>query len=309
MILIYAYLLDLILGDPEGFPHPVRLMGRWITSLETVIRRRFKSSRAELIGGVLLWFCVILPSYIGTYLMLVSSKALNEWFGYVISIFLASTVIAIKDLHKEAKKVIKGLEEGLDVARQRLSRIVGRDTSSLSEEQVLRALIETISENTSDGIIAPMFYLIIGGVPLAMTYKAVNTLDSMLGYKEEKYLHIGWFSAKMDDGVNFIPARITGFLMLLASFFLRLDWKNGLRIMLRDGRKHPSPNAGIPEAAIAGVLGVKLGGPSYYFGKLYMKPFMGNGIKKIDREDVGNALKIMHLSALLMVMFGSLALA
>lgn len=306
MILVYAYLLDLVLGDPERFPHPVRLMGKWITFLEKVTRKNFKGPRAEIFGGVFLWFSVVFPSYIVTHLILAGSKALNEWFGYGISVFFAYTIIAIKDLHKETKRVMEGLGERLEVSRERLSRIVGRDTESLSEQQVLNALVETISENTSDGIIAPMFYLIIGGVPLAMAYKAVNTLDSMLGYKEEKYLRIGWFSARMDDGANFIPARITGLLIVLASFFLGLDWRNAFRILLRDGRNHPSPNAGIPEAATAGALGIKLGGTSYYFGKPYIKPTIGDGIKEIDRKSVKKALRIMHVSVLLMVLPGSL---
>src|SRR3990172_3205083 len=277
--IFFAYLLDLILGDPKWLPHPVRWIGSYIAFLEGKIRR-FATPPApplvkggegegwsEKVGGVFL-FLIVVGTVFGLVWFLL-------YFSFLIfSIFLAYTTLSIKSLHQEAYGVVGEIEkvsppplpsplagEGwvgghLDRARERLSNIVGRDTQNLSEEEIYRAVVETIAENTSDGIIAPFFYLAIGGPALALAYKAVNTLDSMVGYKNERYKNFGWFSARMDDIANFTPARITALLMVIASFILRFNLSGSLKIIWRDSRNHPSPNAGYPEAAVAGALGL-----------------------------------------------------
>jgi len=222
-------------------------------------------------------------------------------FGVIITVLLASLTLATKSLYNESKVVLNALNRGdIEEARKSLSMIVGRDTDSLDEKEICRAVIETVSENLSDGIIAPMFYLAIGGVPLAMAYKAINTLDSMVGYNNERYADIGWFSAKMDDIWNWIPARLTGFIIILAAFILRLNWMDSWRVMRRDGRNHSSPNSGIPEAAAAGAMNIQLGGKIQYFGKITNKPTIGDRIKETGRDDVKKAWIIMFFSSLLM---------
>ncbi len=225
----------------------------------------------------------------------------NALLGAIITVLFASMTLATRSLFDESKAVIDTLNNGNIVeARKKLSMIVGRDTENLDEQEICRAVIETVSENLSDGIVAPMFYLAIGGLPLAMAYKAVNTLDSMVGYKNDRYGDIGWFSAKMDDMLNWIPARLSVFLIVIASFILMYNWRNSWKIMRRDGQNHPSPNSGMPEAAAAGALNIQLGGKSRYFGKIYHKPAIGDRIKEIDRGDVKKAWVIMFASSLLM---------
>ena len=323
LIIISAYLLDLILGDPKWFPHPVRWIGRYITFVENQIRRilnnppiaplyRGGGGILEKIGGIFLFAIVVGTVFGFTWLFLYFTYCLSPIAYSLLSVFLAYTTLSIRSLHEEAYSVInaltppsppllKGGEGGLSIddARKRLCNIVGRDTHNLSEEEICRATVETVAENTSDGIIAPLFYLAIGGPVLALAYKAVNTLDSMVGYKNERYKNFGWFSARMDDIANFIPARFTGILMTISSFILRFDWKNSLRIIWRDSRKHPSPNAGYPEAAVAGALGLQLGGLNYYFGVPHNRPLIGDKENEFTIESVKNTVKIMHLSAFL----------
>ncbi len=287
--LIAAFLLDLAIGDPRWLPHPVRLIGRGIAFLENSIRPRIPKNY-EKIAGVLLVVLIVLPAALIAFLI---SEALNlpgrgilAVAAAAIMIYLVATTIALRELVSSANLVISSVKQGdLVAARGKLSMIVGRDTQSLDENGVLRAAIETVAENLSDGVIAPVFYLAIGGLPLAIAYKAINTLDSMVGYKNEKYLSFGWAAARLDDIANFVPARLTGLLVVLASFCYFLLQRpgnafslarNSFRIMRRDGRNHTSPNSGIPEAAMAGALGVRLGGPSTYGGILVQKPFIGN---------------------------------
>ncbi len=226
---------------------------------------------------------------------------INPLFGMIISVFLASLTLATKSLYDESKVVLNALNRGdMEEARKRLSMIVGRDTKDLNGKEILRAVIETVSENLSDGIVAPMFYLTLGGVPLAMAYKAVNTLDSMVGYKNAGYRDIGCFSAKMDDMANLIPARLTGFIIIFSAFILRLNWRDSWRIMQRDGRNHSSPNSGISEAAVAGALDIQVGGENRYFGEITRKPTIGDKIKEVDKRDIKKAWVIMFTSSLLM---------
>jgi len=252
-------------------------------------------------AGIILWFTVVIPVYFITLGIVEGCFFINPLFGMIISVFLASLTLATKSLYDESKVVLNALNRGnMEEARKRLSMIVGRDTKDLNEEEILRAVIETVSENLSDGILAPMFYLTLGGVPLAMAYKAVNTLDSMVGYKNDEYRDIGCFSAKMDDMANLIPARLTGFIIIFSAFILRLNWRDSWRIMRRDGQNHSSPNSGISEAAVAGSLGIQLGGENRYFGEIVRKPTIGDKIKEIDKRDIKKAWVIMFTSSLLM---------
>lgn len=306
--IFFAYILDLMLGDPKWLPHPVRWIGASISFFENKIRLLAKTPATEKIGGVFLFIFVVGSAYGLTHFLLYFTYHLSPITHSLLSVFIAYATLSIKSLHQEAGSVINALRNiSLDEARQKLSNIVGRDTQNLSEKEIHRAVIETVAENTSDGIIAPLFYLAIGGPALAIAYKAVNTLDSMVGYKNGKYKNFGWFSAKMDDIANFIPARITALLMVIASFVLRFDWKNSLKMILRDSRNHPSPNAGWPEAAVAGALGLQLGGVNYYFGAPHNRPLIGNKSNEFTIESVKKGVKIMHLTAFLgVVLFSGL---
>ncbi|MFA4909731.1 MAG: adenosylcobinamide-phosphate synthase CbiB [Desulfobacteria bacterium] len=299
-IFLGAYIIDILVGDPRWFSHPVAIIGRWTRFIEGKIRAH-TTRASEKKGGIILWFSIVIPTFFITYGITEVSFSLGALCGMITTALLASLTLATRSLYEESRVVIDALTRGdMEAARKGLSMIVGRDTANLNEGEILRAVIETVSENLSDGIVAPMFYLAVGGVPLAMTYKAVNTLDSMVGYKDAKYMDIGCFSAKMDDILNWIPARITGFIIVIASFILRLNWRDSWRIMRRDGRNHTSPNSGIPEAAVAGALGVQLGGKTSYFGKVTQKPTIGDKIKKTDKEDVKKTWVIMFTSSLLM---------
>ncbi len=294
-----AYIVDIIVGDPRWLPHPVEIMGRLTEFLERKIcggeNKRFAGEKR---GGIILWFAVVIPSCCVTLAIVEGSFIINSFFGAIISVLIGSLTLATRSLYDQSKDVIDSLNHGnIEEARKNLSIIVGRDTENLDEKGVLRAVIETVSENLSDGIVAPLFYLAIGGVPLAMAYKAVNTLDSMVGYKNDRYRDIGWFSAKMDDIFNWIPARLTGALIVIVSFVLRYNWKGSWKIMRRDGRNHSSPNSGIPEAAVAGSLSIQLGGKIQYFGEISDKPTIGDKIKETDKEDVKKAWLIMFASS------------
>lgn len=304
-LFIYSYIADLIFGDPELLPHPVRAIGKLIAFLEKKLQAGSKEKVKELIKGVFLAFTVIGASVLGAYSLIRFSYGLNYLLGNLIWVYLGYTTISVKDLFLKARGIQREIEaHSLDEARRQLSGIVGRDTQSLPEEKITGATIETIAESTNDGIIAPIFYLILGGPVLAVAYKAINTLDSMVGYKNEKYMHFGWFSAKIDDVANFIPARITGILMPVASFLMKRNFTTSFKIMLRDGRKHPSPNSGISEAAMAGALGVQLGGQSTYQGKICVKPYIGEKKKPITSSLINEALWISFLTSLLMVLAG-----
>ena len=297
IIFLGAYITDIIVGDPRRFPHPVVIIGKFVRFLEGGMGGFIDKKKA----GIILWFTVVIPVYFITLGIVEGCFFINSLFGAMITILLASLTLATKSLYDESKTVLNALNRGnMEEARKCLSMIVGRDTKDLNEEEILRAVIETISENLSDGIVAPMFYLAFGGLPLAMAYKAVNTLDSMVGYKNDRYADIGWFSAKMDDMANLIPARLTGLIIVATSFILRFNWRNSWRIMRRDGRNYSSPNSGIPEAAVAGSLGIQVGGENRYFGEIVRKPTIGDKIKEIDKRDIKKAWVIMFTSSLLM---------
>lgn len=301
-IIFFAFILDLILGDPRWFPHPVVLIGRLISFLENVFRISIKNKGWELLAGGILAIVVPASAFLVTYWLIGTASSFSQAAGWLAAVFLGYTTIAARSLYSEPQKVAKLLLTGdLPDARKELSCLVGRDTQELDEKGIVRALIETVAENTSDGVIAPLFYLAIGGPPLAMAYKAVNTLDSMVGYKNERYLHFGRASARLDDIANYIPARLSALLMIFAAFILRKDWIGACKITARDGRNHPSPNSGYPEAAMAGAMGKRLGGLSYYGGIPSNKPFIGNEKGDFQVVDVKNAGKLMITASVFMV--------
>lgn len=305
-LLLSAYLADLIFGDPERFPHPVRGMGKLINLLDKGLNKKGAHWRGR-IKGTILAFAVIGISACCTYLLLDLPKRLNPFLYYLAWIYIGYTTISVKDLQVKAKAIYKELEkDNILKARKKLSKIVGRDTKDLNKDEITRATIESVAESTNDGIVAPLFYLILGGPVLAIAYKAINTLDSMVGYKNEKYLDFGWFSAKMDDVANYIPARISGFLISTSSFILGKSFKDPFKTMFRDGKKHPSPNSGISEAAMAGALGIRLGGGAFYQGKFVEKQYIGEDKRKIDAFLINEALKISFVSSILMLVTGVL---
>ena len=274
-LLLSAFLLDLAVGDPRWFPHPVVLMGKFISRGEILLWTG--NVWRDFVCGMVLSLALLAVAVGATWALLYSLTFLPPWIAFTLAAVVASTTLATRGLLDAITRIETPLQSGnLVEAREKLAHIVGRDTSALNEDKVLRASLESLAENTSDGIIAPLFYLFLGGIPLAMAYKAVNTLDSMIGYRTERYLYFGRFAARLDDVANFIPARLTALLMVIATFLVRLDAGLALRVLRRDHANHLSPNAGYPEAALAGALGIRLGGPSVYFGKEVWKPYLGD---------------------------------
>lgn len=297
--LIIAVLVDFIIGDPPAWPHPVRVMGNLIAYEDKLVRKIFKSKRGLVFGGFLIVFINITLAFSVPYLIL---KLLKPYFYlyHIVNIYLLYTCIAAKCLKDEAMKIYKALGRGIDEARYALSFIVGRDTKELNEGEITRAAVETVAENTADGIIAPILYAILGGSPLAMVYKMVNTMDSMLGYMNIKYRYIGFFPAKIDDVFNYIPARLTGFLMILSGVF-KFNVKNGFMVMIRDRRNHKSPNCAYPEGATAGLLEIQLGGTNVYFGERVEKPTIGDRIRELEKDDIKRAIEIMYRAEILLI--------
>lgn len=293
-----GYVIDLIIGDPYSFPHPVRYIGKLIKTNENKIRKIAKTDKNLKIGGFVLWFVTVGITYLVTYLTVKLSSFVPGGFLIANSILIYTT-LATKCLKDEAVKIYKVLKsKDIEKSRIQLSYIVGRDTTSLDEGEIIRATVETVAENTVDGIIAPMFYAFIGGAPLAMAYKAINTLDSTVGYKNEKYMNLGFASAKIDDIANYIPARISVLLMTIGSLILGYDYKSCFKISIRDRKNHKSPNCAYPEGAVAGALGVQLGGTNIYFGKEVYKPTIGDKIRKIEIEDIVRTHKIMYATSI-----------
>lgn len=300
LVAIGGFILDLILGDPHNWPHPVRWIGMLISKGEELIRKWLpKTKEGERVGGILLVIGVVgITVFVSTLLIKVGGW-INPWLGTLVEIILAYQILATKSLKDESMKVYKALEAGdLEGARYAVSMIVGRDTASLDEEGIAKATIETVAENTSDGIIGPLFYLVIGGVPLAFMYKAINTLDSMIGYKNEKYEYFGTFGAKLDDVVNYIPARISGYLMILASGLCGMNLKGAYTIYKRDRYNHKSPNSAHTEAACAGALNIQLAGDAYYFGIKCEKPTIGDAIRLVEVEDIKRTNRLMYVTCI-----------
>jgi len=303
-LLVFSYLADLVFGDPERFFHPVRAIGKLINILETKLRKN-NSRKTEQIKGVILTLLVVGVTVIFTYLLIESFKKLNPFVGALAWVYIGYTTISVRDLNTKAKDISRELKNNSIVeARRKLSKIVGRDTQDLDQERIITATIESIAENTNDGIVAPLFYLALGGPVLAMAYKAINTLDSMVGYKDDKYLNFGWFSAKLDDLANFIPARICGFLISVSSSIVLRRFKDSFKMMLRDGRKHLSPNSGVSQAAMAGALGIRLGGISVYRAQIIEKPYIGEEKNLIALHHINEALLLSLITSFLMLSIG-----
>ena len=297
--LIAGYLLDLLLGDPEWLYHPVRLIGKYISFAEKHLRKRGGNLRISALVltastalltmaavALILWLLKLtgdVPLFIG--------MALLDWMG-----------IAVTCMAKEARNVGKALKLGVDPARKQVARIVGRDTQNLAEEEIIKAAVETVAENTTDGVVSPLLFALIGGPVLLWGYKAVNTLDSMVGYMDDKYRDIGWSSAKLDDILNYIPARLTALLMILAARLTGLDGKNALRIVRRDHANHKSPNSAWSEAAAAGALHIQLGGTHLYFGKPVEKPTIGDDDRPAEEEDIRRVNSLLYVTSFLMIL-------
>lgn len=296
-----GFLLDLLLGDPRWLYHPVIIIGKAISFLEKRIRKVFpKTPKGERLGGLLEVVLICLGSFLVPFGILFAAFRIHPYVGLALETFMCYQMLATKSLKTESMKVYHPLKShNLEKARYAVSMIVGRDTKDLTEEGVTKATVETIAENTSDGIIAPMFYMALGGVPLMFFYKGINTMDSMLGYKNDTYLHFGRYAAKLDDVANYLPARISAWLMIGASALLGLDYKNARKIYLRDRYNHASPNSAQTEAVVAGALGVQLAGNAYYFGKLYEKPTIGDAKRKIRAEDIKTANHLLYVTAAL----------
>ena len=306
---IAGFVLDLLIGDPHFIPHPVRLIGSLISSLDKRLNcdAGYNSSEKKLNlikykRGMLLAFTVIFATFAMSVIIIVAAYSINLYAGVIAEDVMTWQILATKCLRVESMRVYDALKtDGVDAGRRAVSMIVGRDTSVLDAAGVTRAAVETIAENTSDGVIAPMLYTAIGGPVLGFVYKAVNTMDSMLGYKNDKYMYFGRFAARLDDVVNFIPARISAYLMIAAAFIggRQFDGKNAYRIFKRDRFNHASPNSAQTESVCAGALRVQLAGDAVYFGKLVKKKYIGDGLREIEYEDIKRANRLMYITAFL----------
>ena len=300
LIILFAFILDLILGDPHWQLHPVRLIGRLIEFLEDNLRKT--KIPLKISGGLLVIFIVGFTLGI-SFLLIKFAYWLNYYSGLLLSSVLVYFAIAPRNLYDESMKIYSFLKKGdLESARKSLSMIVGRDTNKLSESEVIRASVETVAENGVDAVISPLFYAMIGGAPLAIVYRAINTMDSMVGYKNKRYIDFGWAAARLDDFVNYIPARLSAILIPLSSLIYGKDWFSSFKIAFRDGKKNPSPNSGISEAAVAGALGIQLGGLNYYGGMPSDKPFIGDCGSELSIGHIKEANILMFISSILFIL-------
>lgn len=301
LAVVAGFGIDLILGDPHGFPHPVIFIGKLISCLEQGLRRIFpKTVGGEKAAGAVLWLLVVVISTLLPALLLWVCHWISPWLRLAAESLMCWQILATKSLRDESMKVFDALETG-DIGKSRyaVSMIVGRDTAKLDDAAITRAAVETVAENTSDGIVAPLVFLALGGAPLGFFYKAVNTMDSMLGYTEPPYKNIGLVPAKMDDVMNFFPARLSALLMLLAGWLLRLDVKNGWKIFRRDRYNHASPNSAQTESVCAGLLGLRLAGDAWYHGVLHRKEYIGDELRPIAHQDIPKACRLMYVTAFL----------
>ncbi len=311
---ILAFVFDTIIGDPKSKFHPVALMGNLISFLEKIFYREQASNNKKIIlGGILVLLVLTISYYISVGLMIAIYNirdALNfSFLDIILEAIMLSFMISPKSLSEAAKEIYVFLvTDNLTQGRKALSFIVGRDTEHLNAEEVTRGVVETVAENTVDGIIAPLFFFCIGGVPLAVCYRAANTMDSMLGYKNERYLYFGKIAAKLDDVLNYIPARITGIIFVIAAAFLKLDSHHAFKIMKRDAKKHPSPNGGYAEATVAGAIHIRLGGENSYFGKRYFRAYMGDPIEKLSPRHIVLSVKLMYTATILFLIFSHIIL-
>lgn len=303
--LIIGYILDLIFGDPSFLYHPVIFIGKVIKYSEIILRKIFpKNKVGEFIAGIFLVLIVVGITTGLAFLILFGCYKLNFYLYFAVSTFMCYQILATKCLKDSAIKVYKDLDTGtLDDARYSVSMIVGRETKNLTEEGVVKACVESVAESSSDGVIAPMFYMFLGGPILGFFYKAINTMDSMVGYKNDKYFYFGKVAARLDDFFNLIPARLSGFMIIIASGILGYDFKNAFKIFFRDRYKHESPNSAQCEAPMAGALDIMLAGDAVYEGKIEHKPTLGDDIKKPDKNDIKKSIKILYVMSIIWVLF------
>ncbi|WP_409969949.1 adenosylcobinamide-phosphate synthase CbiB [Bengtsoniella intestinalis] len=301
LALALGFCLDLLLGDPYWMPHPIRWIGNLIANLEKPLRALFpKSPKGELAAGTALVIAVVGLSGGLCCLVLWLCGLLSPWLSFGVQVVLSYQLLATKSLKDESNKVYTALTTGtLDDARYAVSMIVGRDTANLDASGITKATVETVAENASDGVVAPLLFLALGGAPLGMAYKAVNTMDSMVGYKNDRFLYFGRCAAKLDDVLNFIPARLAGVLMCMGAWLAGFNGKKAFQIFIRDRKNHKSPNSAHTEAACAGALEIQLAGSNYYFGKLVVKPTIGDDIRPIAPADIGNSHRLLYATAVL----------
>ena len=299
--LFMGFLIDFFVGDPHGFPHPVVLIGKLISALEKGLRRLLPATPGgERAAGAVLWVLTAGLSTAVPALLLLLCHRVSPWLRLTAESLMCWQILAARSLERESMAVYRALESGdIAASRRAVSMIVGRDTAALDDAAVTRAAVETVAENTSDGVVAPLLFLAVGGAPLGFFYKAVNTMDSMLGYTDPPFTHIGLVPAKADDVVNYLPARLSALLMLAAGTLLGLDGKNGWRIYRRDRHNHASPNSAQTEAVCAGLLDLRLAGDAWYHGVLHKKPFIGDPVREIRHDDIPRACRLMYLTALL----------
>jgi len=304
IVAVVAFLLDALIGDPRSKFHPVVLIGKLISLLEKFLRRDNDSPiRQVLKGGVLVYAVVIASLFVGFVIEELSRQVPSLAAQIFIQALVLSFMISPRTLGDAAREIYWLLEsDNLPRARERVGWIVGRDTANLNEAEVTRATVETVSENTVDGIISPLFCFAIGGLPLAIFYRAVNTMDSMLGYKNAKYFFFGRIAARLDDIANWVPARLTALLFIGAAVILRLDWQNAFKMMWRDASKHPSPNGGYAEATVAGALNIRLGGMNYYFGQPHFRAYMGEPNESLEAAHILGAIRMMYTATILFLM-------
>ena len=308
MTAVYAFVLDCLIGDPRSSLHPVVLMGKLISFFERFLYHEQDSDRKKFFSGLLLMLCVLFVVYgAAEGVLRLAELSGNVYVVTAVQAILLSLMISPRSLAEAGREIRDYLEAGdIENARFKVGWIVGRDTDALSVGEATRATVETISENTVDGIISPLFFFCLGGLPLAAAYRAANTMDSMIGYKNDKYLYFGRAAARMDDVWNYIPARLTGLMLVSAAFLLGYDWRGAWRMMLRDAKKHPSPNGGYTESTVAGALGIRLGGLNYYFGKPSFRTYMGEPIHELGPRHITAAIRLMYAVT---VMFLVLCLA
>lgn len=300
MSILIGFILDCIFGDPYNFPHPVRLIGKIISNLERIMRKLFPGKL--YIGGILMSLLVMLVSTAVPFLILLLCYKINIILGITAESVMCWYLIAPKCLKTESMKVYKAVAENdIEKSRKAVSMIVGRDTERLDFEGIIKATVETVAENTSDGVTAPIFYMAFGGAVLGFFYKSANTMDSMVGYRNEKYKDFGRFSAKLDDVLNYIPSRLTAILMIISAYILKYDGKSAYKIWKRDRLKHASPNSAQTESVCAGALNIRLAGDAYYFGELHKKPYIGDNTRPVEKDDIIRANKLMYMTTVLML--------
>lgn len=301
--MLVGFVIDIFVGDPYNFPHPIRAIGTLIAKLEKFVRERFKNLRK---GGVFLALTVLIASTLVPLAVLLVCYKINIYLGLAVESVMCWQLVAARCLQKESMKVCRAVEEkDIEKARKAVSMIVGRDTDVLDETGIVKAAVETVAENTSDGVTAPIMYIAFGGAPLGFFYKAANTMDSMIGYTNEKYIDIGRFAAKLDDVLNFIPSRLTALGMILSAYLLGADGKNAAKIWKRDRRKHASPNSAQTESVCAGALDIRLAGDAYYFGELHKKEFIGDDIRTPESEDIRRANRLMYCTSVIVLIVGA----